>query len=139
MLNGTGLLYTVGLGELMITWGGSLIGGIGVAGFPQVGLASATSSNAKDSFRITITKIVAITALLMATNPALFYSIVILLLLVLLMEHLTNGLFQIGTLLISYGFWIESILLSLCSIFEKRFVAGPLGFEHTTNSACMTR
>ena len=58
-----------------------MIGGIGVAGFPQVGLASATSNNAKDSIRIIINKIVvAITALLIATNPAPLYSIAVLLL-----------------------------------------------------------
>jgi hypothetical protein len=72
MFNGTGLLNTVELGELMIICGGSLTGGIGVAGFPQVGLASATSTNAKGSIRKTIirTAVTAI-ALLIATNPAL--------------------------------------------------------------------
>ena len=44
MFNGTGLLYSVGVGEFMIIWGGSVMGGIGVAGFPQVGLAFATST-----------------------------------------------------------------------------------------------
>ena len=80
-LKDTGLMYVVGLGELRITWGGSLIGGIGVAGFPQVGLASATSSKLEDSIRIIINRIVvAITALLIATNPTPLYSIAVLLL-----------------------------------------------------------
>jgi hypothetical protein len=44
MFNGTGLLYSVGVGEFMIICGGSVMGGIGVAEVPQVGLASATST-----------------------------------------------------------------------------------------------
>ena len=74
-------MCVVGLGELRITWGGSVMGGIGVAGFPQVGLASATSSKAKDAIRIIINRIVvAVPALLIATNPAPLYNIAILLL-----------------------------------------------------------
>jgi hypothetical protein len=71
MFKGTGLTYSIEFGEVMVICGGSVIGGIGVAGFPQVGLASATSNNAKETIRIIINKIVvAITALLIATNPA---------------------------------------------------------------------
>jgi hypothetical protein len=52
MFRRTGLLYTVELGESMIICGGSVIGGIGVADVPQVGLAPANSTTCNHADRI---------------------------------------------------------------------------------------
>ncbi len=73
MFKGTGLLYSVGVGEFMIIWGGSVIGGIGVAEVPQVGLASANSTtcNPTDKIRIVV-KVNANT--LFATSAPIFQS-----------------------------------------------------------------